>query len=135
MSIATAAKIQLLAEAKDFKATAIKEIGDLTNKKVLGNRVLVAMFMRPEKIGNIIRPQSNIGEDAYQSKIALVLKMGPLAFAESDRVNFEAGDVAVGDYILYRASDGFPVDRNGVPCRILRDEQIMMRIDDPKGWF
>jgi hypothetical protein len=126
MSVATAAKIKLLSESKDYAATVYKEIGDLDDIIVFGARVLVAIYFRPEKIMGIIRPQSNVEEDAYQSKVGLVLKLGPDTFDDS---------VKPGDYVVYRASDGFPLSRNGVPCRILRDESVMLKISNPMEWF
>ena len=134
MSVATAAKIKLLSETKDFPATVEKEIGDLTNTRVLGNRLLVAIYFRPEKIGGIIRPQSNVEEDAYQSKVGYVLKVGPQAFVSDATLQFLDG-IRIGEWILYRASDGFPASKNGVPCRILKDEQVMLIIDNPEEWF
>ena len=135
MSVATAAKIKLLSESTDFAATIWKEIGDLRTVQVFGARLLVAIYFRPEKTkGGVIRPDSKLDTDAYQSKIGFVLKLGPHAFVSDDDAQF-IERVNGGDYVLYRASDGFPVDRNGIPCRILRDEQIMMKIDDPTEWF
>lgn len=134
MSIATAAKIKLLSESKDFPATVEKEIGDLSTTQIMGNRLLVAIYFRPEKIGGIIRPQSNVEEDAYQSKIGYVLMVGPQAFVSDNAAQF-VDYVNAGTFILYRASDGFPTSKNGVPCRILKDEQVMMVIDNPEDWF
>ena len=134
MSVATAAKIQLLSEAPDFKEAVFKEIGDLSRDIALVDRLLVAIYFRPKMTrGGIRRPDTNVEEDAYQSKVGLILMIGSAAF-HVDRYNPE-DIIQVGDYVLYRASDGFPASRNGVPCRILRDEQIMMKVSNPEEWF
>jgi co-chaperonin GroES (HSP10) len=136
VSVATAAKIKLLSEVEDFRATVFKEIGDLSKHKVFGGRVLVAIFFRPEKTkGGIIRPNSNVEEDAYQSKLGLVIQKGASAFVSDSTVDFRGDNVEVGDYVFFRPGDGFPTERNGVPCRVFRDESIMMKVDDPKEWF
>jgi hypothetical protein len=135
MSVATAEKIKLLSETIDFKATVFKEVGDLSKDRVMGNRILVAIFFRPNKIRGVWRPDSNVEEDAYQSKIGLVLQKGAHAFVPDVETDFRGDDVQVGQYILYRASDGFPETRNGVPCRILKDQQVMMIVNNPEEWF
>jgi co-chaperonin GroES (HSP10) len=136
VSVATAAKIKLLSESQDFAGTVHKEIGDLSKLEVFGARILVAIYFRPEKTkGGILRPGINIEEDAYQSKVGLVLKIGPDVFVSDENADFHGETVKPGDYVFYRASDGFPLSHNGIPCRILRDEQIMMKIDDPAEWF
>jgi hypothetical protein len=36
-----------------------------------------------------------------------------------------------GDWLFFRPSDGFPISVNGVPCRLLIDEDIRGRISHP----
>lgn len=136
MTVATAVKIGRLSEAKDFRETAWEELGDISGVEVFFNHILVVTYIRNEKTkGGIIRPGINIDEDAYQGKVGLVVKKGPMAFAEDDEVSFAGLDVSVNDFVVYRVGDGWDITINGVPCRMLTDRTIKMRIKNPEIIF
>lgn len=132
MSVVTSRKLQELAQAKDPRLGLQIAAGDLTNEKVLGDLVLVATYIRPEKtIGGIIRPIDNIKEDEFQGKVGLVLKAGPLAFADWEEES-ERGQAAIpGTWVVYAIKDGWAVTVNGAPCRLVPYERIRMKISNP----
>jgi len=96
------------------------------------NKILVGIYMGPEKTpGGIIRPDSHRDEDKWQGKCGVVLKKGPLAFV-SDGINEFKNEVDEGDWIVFRVSDGFPIDIEGVHCRLIEDSHVQARVPDPK---
>lgn len=101
----------------DPKEQILREVGFVAEHlKVPSAKLLVAIYYRPEKTsGGIIDPTAKQG-DAYQGKIGLVLKMGPLAF--TDDATHAWGDVRpkVGDWVQYRVGDT-------APWRLGRNEQ------------
>src|ERR1700743_542315 len=104
------------------------EIGDLSSFEVLHNQVLVAIYKRPEgtRSGIILTDQSR-DEDRHQGKVGLIVKAGPSAFTDpSGRWQFP--DLAVGDWVFFRVSDGWNMSVNQVDCRMVSDTQIRGRI-------
>src|ERR1035437_2510835 len=73
--------IEIVSNSKDPKQAIIDTIGDLSGVEVIGDLVLIGIYIRPEKTaGGIIRPTANVQEDVWQGKVGLVLKWGPNAF-------------------------------------------------------
>lgn len=108
-------------------------IGSLEDIEVFGNRVLVGIYMRPEKTaGGILLTDKALDEDKWQGKVAVVLKKGPLAFVSDGSVDFKGQDVKAGEWVVYRISDGFPIDVNGIHCRLLEDTEIRMLVTAPE---
>jgi len=122
-----------LARAPDFKEAVRQKIGNIENVSVMSGRVLVATYIAGEKFkgSTLIRPDSNISEDKWQSPVGLVLKKGPLAFQDSDGVSFHGQGVEVGEYVVYRVGDTKRLQINGVECRLIEDTMIDLVIDDP----
>ena len=119
----------------DPKVDLLKKIGDLSGYTIYNNMLLVALYERPEKTkGGIVLTQTIRAEDKYQGKAALIVKAGPVAFA-SENGYFTEGGPAVGDWIAIRPSDGWPIQINGVQCRMLVDEQVKLRIPSPDSVF
>jgi co-chaperonin GroES (HSP10) len=107
-------------------------IGDLSGVKVFGVQVLVGMWMRPEKTkGGILLTQKTRDEDKYQGKVGFVLKKGVNAFVDGGNHVFNGDNVEVGECVLYRTSDGFPLDINGVHCRLIEDVHVKAVVSDP----
>lgn len=103
----------------DPKEEIWKAIGDLSDLKLFGNEVLVAIYIRPQKTSSGIFLTDNYrDEDKWQGKIGLVLKKGGTSLvAETDKVE-------VNDWVLFRPSDGWGLTVNGVMCRLLDDRVI-----------
>lgn len=114
----------------DPKEELLKKIGDVSDCEVFHNQVLCAIYLAPEKTaGGIIRPDSNRDEDKHQGKVALIVKMGPKAFAPDEKWSWP--EMNVGDWVYYRVSDGWSLTVNRVLCRILHDDDIRGRVQDP----
>src|SRR6266567_1406277 len=133
-------KLREIAEqsGSDPKGALLRAVGDYSGFKPLLGLVLVATYISPEKTkGGIIRPDRTLAEDRYQGKVGLVLKTGPMAFHDYGVTKFAGVTAQPGDWVMYRASDGFELffvddnGRDGTPCRIIEDVLIMAKIDDP----
>jgi co-chaperonin GroES (HSP10) len=133
------AKLRDIAQAAmtDPKQALIDAVGDISGVVMAGPRVLVATYIEPEKTkGGIIRPDNTLAEGRFQGKVGLVLSMGPLAFKDDTIAKFGGFSVKPGDWVVYRASDGFemffvdPNGREGTPCRVVEDQNIIAKIDD-----
>lgn len=102
------------------------------------NQVLVANYIRPEitKGGIILTPKTR-DEDRWQGKAAFVLKKGPTAFVDAPEngVYFHGQNVEPGDVVVYRISDGFPLDVDGYHCRLIEDVAVRMSVPDPSIIF
>ena len=131
MNIAAARKTQALSQAQDPRKALLEAVGDLSDVEVYYNQILVGTYVRPNVTkGGIIRPEENVKEDEYQGKVGLVLKVGPSAFVSDDE-DFMGQNVEVGDWIVYRVGDGFPLILRDTACRMLTDRNIRLRIKDP----
>lgn len=107
-------------------------IGSLDDIDVYHNLILVGIYMRPDRTaGGVLLTDKTLDEDKWQGKAAVVLKKGPLAFKSEGNVNFAGQNAEVGDWLVYRISDGFPIDVNGIHCRLLEDTEVRMRVKDP----
>lgn len=117
---------------QDTKEAITDGIGDLEAVDVYHNQILIGVWKRPDKTaGGIILTDKTRDEDRYQGKVGLVLKKGPLAFLPDGSVEFGGLDVAVGDWVAYRVSDGWSLKVNGMDCRMLEDIHIKMRVSEP----
>jgi co-chaperonin GroES (HSP10) len=126
--------VQRLAQAADFHAQK-EAIIEATREAVAGfdvfrNRILVATYVAPEKTkGGILLPDKTVTESRYQSKVGLVLKLGPIAF------EFEGEAVPVrpdvGDWIIFRTADTGEIGLAGVSCRIVHDDLVIGRVQNP----
>ena len=121
-----------MAHADDPRAHIWKEIGDISKLEVFNTQVLVAVYIRPEKTkGGIILTDRNRDEDRHQSKVGMILKMGHKAFVDPKEQWFAGASFSVGDWIVFRPSDGWGIGVNGYYCRMLEDVSVKMRIPHP----
>jgi len=120
----------------DPKETLFKELGDTSKIELLNTQVLVAVYIRPEKTkGGIIMAPKARDEDRYQSKVGLIIKTGPTAFVDDGGKWFGKVNLKVGDWIVFRPSDGWNVTVNGVLCRMFDDTAIRARIPHPDSVY
>ena len=99
---------------------------------LMGNRVLVGLYERPEKTASGIHlPDKYRSEDLHQGKSGLVLALGHSAFKTDDHFDFGPDKLKVGDWCMLFVSHGLQCAVNGVPCRIIRDQDITMAIPAP----
>jgi co-chaperonin GroES (HSP10) len=110
----------------------LEAVGNIGDIAVLNNQVLVGIYFRPKKTrGGIILTDNTVSEDQYQSKVGLILAKGPQAFVDPDKKWFGDTKFKVGDWIVFRPSDGWNIAVNGYQCRMLEDFSVKMKISNP----
>ena len=115
----------------------LREAGDLDDIEVFNHRVLVGVYTRPEgsttKSGLIISHKTT-DEDQFQSKVGIILKIGPKAFKDEKGFWFQGVTFNVGDWVSFKASDGLAMKlvsfdpKREQLCRLMEDSSILMRI-------
>ena len=121
-----------MAHAIDPKTELLQEVGDIKEVEIFNNQILCAIYIRPQKTkSGIILTEKYVDEDKYQGKVGLVLKMGPEAFVDDSGKWFKNMKIKVGDWVVFRPSDGWSVSINGKSCRILDDVAIRGRVRSP----
>ena len=124
----------------DPKTAILEKVGDLDGVDVFGSDVLVALYIPPEKTkSGIILADSTRDESRWQGKVGLILKLGNTAYVDDDGNKFR--DINVGDWVVFRPSDGWPfqlntmqsrISRDGiVDCRVVNDIHIRCRVAHP----
>lgn len=107
-------------------------VGDLNKVEVFNNQILVGVYIRPQKTkSGIYLSDKTTDEDRFQSKVGLLLKHGPNAFEPTEEGYFQGVKFNVGDWLVFRPSDGWNITVNGVLCRILSDTQVRGRVQSP----
>lgn len=130
--VLSAPKIEQIAQSNDPKQAILKAVGDLSNVRVCGDLVLLGTHIRPEKTsGGIIRPRENVQEDEHQGKVGLVLKAGPLAYADWEDAEGAGQNAVPGTWVMYAIKDALPFQFNGTACRLIPYEKIRMVTPDP----
>lgn len=114
-----------------FKMVGMKN-GKIPGFDLMANRVLLGLYVRPEKTkSGIILADTTRGEEKYQGKAAVVLALGPIAFVTDINFDFRGQKLEVGDWCVLHVTDGRAISINGAECRIIRDQDISMRIPSP----
>lgn len=128
--------VEAISKSSDPKKTIMDLAGDLSGIEIMGDRVLVGIFMRPEKTaGGIIRPEVNKQEDVWQGKVGLVLKLGPNAFVDpGDGTKYDQR-VEVGDWGVFYVGDAKQLTINNMPCRLVIDTSFVAKVADPNMVF
>jgi hypothetical protein len=103
----------------------------LPDVELAGNDVLVVGYVRPELQRGIIVP---VDEDVWQGKSGLVVKMGPMAFVD-DEINKFSLRPEVGDWVGYWIHSARLFNLCDVPCRLIEDSFIKLRVKDPAVLF
>jgi co-chaperonin GroES (HSP10) len=125
---------------EDPREVILKRVGDLSGVEVFGSRMLVVIYKRPEKTkSGLILTDSTRTEDIHQGKVGLIIKMGPFCYVDEDGNKYR--DINVGDWVVFRPSDGWRVTLNTlqksvskddtVDCRLLSDGNVDIRITEP----
>jgi co-chaperonin GroES (HSP10) len=113
---------------EDPKTQIIEAVGDIDGLDLMNVKVLVGIYVRPQKTaGGIYLTDKTVEEDRYQGKVGLILKTGPKAFIDPKGEWFNGEKFSVGDWVVFRPSDGWSVTVNGYPCRILDDSSIQSK--------
>lgn len=104
--------------------------------EVFGNRLIVATNESPEKSeGGILYTQQRQSEEKNQGKACLVVAKGPTAFKSDANYDFVGQTVEVGDWICLHVYESRPVKINKYECRIIRDQDVVMKIPAPDVIF
>ena len=110
----------------------LADIGDLSNIEIFNNKLLVAVYIRPEKMKSGLHlPDQNREEDRFQSKIGLLVKKGNLAFEDDVGKWFQDVEINMHDWLIVRPSDAWSITVNGVLCRIVDDSLVQGRVSHP----
>ncbi len=81
--------------------------------------------------GGILLPDSTKSDMAYLTTVGRVLAVGDLAYM--DDTKFPNGAwCKVGDYVCYGKHAGTKLFYKGIKLLVLFDDQIMMKVDNPK---
>lgn len=120
-------------------------VGNLDWLDLRNNQILVAVYIRPGEFKvagsdqSLWIPDKTRDEDRWQGKVGLVLKMGPLAYVSDAKTTFHPTDkLNVGDWVVYRASDGWQLTLTGDGsetgkqlCRMFVESDIRAVIPSP----
>lgn len=103
---------------------------------ILGYRILVKVYIRPEKsAGGVVYADQTREEDNYQSSIGKVVGMGPQAYAgtlASGEPRFPDGPwCKLRDWVLVPRYDGAAFKFAGVWFIAIPDDKILAVIKDP----
>lgn len=128
--------IERLADADTFEAQADlmrQMVGDLSKVEVMGNRVLVGIYIEPAKRGNLFLAKDTLKESVYQGVVGLVLKLGKQAFKDDpdNKVFFHGQSAKEGDWIAFRAGDAKRTQIRGIDCRMVEDTLVDLIVGDP----
>ena len=96
----------------------------------LNNEVLIATYLRPETTkGDIILTPKVLGEDVFQGKVGLVVKVGPSC-------DFPTVPIALHDWVMIKSSDGLAMEilsgNDKIPCRLAMDKYVRVKLADPQ---
>lgn len=147
--------VQQLASAENQAEKMRSILGEgLDNVILTGNDVILGIYIEKEMSpGGIIYSAQRLKESIYQSKVALVLKIGPDAFKFKGAYPWIAplpseinGDGSysglyyerasaytpkVGDWVIHFPTDSKLFGLNGVPCRYSLDSSVKMITTKP----
>lgn len=134
MSVVIPAKfVEAVSKSHNPRQAILDFVGDLDGFEVMGDRVLVGIYMRPEKSkGGVYRPDTNKVEDLWQGKVGLILKLGPNAFINPDTGEKYEQALTPGDWGVFFVGDGKPMEVNGAACRLVKDVSFVAKIEDPE---
>ena len=117
----------------DLWVTDLEEVPDASRLPELpGFHVLVRpVSVKSVTKGGIFIPDSTKDDMSYLTTVAQVLQLGDLAYLDKDKVPGGAW-CTVGDYVCYGKHAGTKLFYKGVRLILLVDDQIIMRVEDPK---
>lgn len=132
------AEIAKAVTEKGPKEALLDALGDMSWYEVFHNQVLLATYVRPDKIGSILTTDRTKAEDRFQGCVGLVLRVGPGAFVDEGHVHFYGITINVGDWVIFRPSDAVEqfvrkrgTINDGMSVRLIEDQKIKGRVSDP----
>tara|TARA_R100000278_G_C5460082_1_gene160537 strand:+ start:242 stop:661 length:420 start_codon:yes stop_codon:yes gene_type:complete len=122
------------------KKPKVKETKKEDNKKpamdrvpqATGWRIVVLPYKGVEKTkGGLLLTDKAIEEQQLTTNVGLILNMGPDAYADKNK--FPNGPWCLkGDWIVFAKYAGSRVKIEGGEIRILNDDEVLAKLDDPK---
>jgi co-chaperonin GroES (HSP10) len=131
----------LMVHSKDpkqviYDAVGMTNPGEIPGFRLMANRVLLGIYQRPEKTASgVYITQKQQEEEKYQGKAAMVLMLGRSAFKSDAQFDFGDDKLEVGDWVSLAVSDGRAISINGCPCRVIRDQDVLMKISSPDAVY
>ena len=109
------------------------EVSDPTNLPELpGFHVLVRpVSVKSKTKGGIFIPDSTKDDMSYLTTVGKVIALGELAYKDVDKFP-NGGWCNVGDYVCYGKHAGTKLYYQNVKLLLLFDDQVIMRVNDPK---
>ena len=109
------------------------EVSDPTNLPELpGFHVLVRpVSVKSKTKGGIFIPDSTKDDMSYLTTVGKVIALGELAYKDVDKFP-NGGWCNVGDYVCYGKHAGTKLYYQNVKLLLLFDDQVIMRVRDPK---
>ena len=100
--------------------------------KIPGFHVLIRpVSVKSQTKGGILLPDSTKEDMSYLTTVGKVIVLGDLAYMDKDK--FPSGAWCnVGDYVCYGKHTGTKLLYKGVRFILLFDDQITMKVEDPK---
>ncbi len=97
-----------------------------------GWRIVVLPYKGVEKTkGGLLLTDKAIEEQQLTTNVGLILNMGPDAYADKNK--FPNGPWCLkGDWIVFAKYAGSRVKIEGGEIRILNDDEVLAKLDDPK---
>lgn len=119
-----------------------RELGNgLDGFDIAAQGVLVATYKRPDDVkteGNIIMPYEALKDDEFQSKTGLVVMLGRRAFKDDEHIKWYGYSCEIGDWVIFRASDGLRMSiggPGGVHCRLMSDVYLKIKVPHADAVF
>lgn len=100
-----------------------------------GYKMLIALPTVDKTFGasGLLKADQTVANETITSVIALVLEVGPDAYADKDK--FPSGPwCKAGDYVLVRPYTGTRFSLNNKEFRIINDDSIEGVVADPSGY-
>ena len=111
----------------DPKQAILDRVGDLSGVEVFSSDVLVALYIPPTTTkSGIILSDATRDESRWQGKVGLTLKLGPTAYLDEDGNKFR--DIKEHEWVVFRPSDGYPLQINTMKSRISKDNIVECRV-------
>lgn len=126
-----------IARAPDTRKALLRALKPaLDGFEAFHNKVVVATYIAPEiTAGGVYLTAETVKEDRYQGKVGVVVARGPLAFRDDNIAKFGGADIAIGDFVMYRPSDGIEFFMYGIPCRWMDDAKLLGKLTDPQSVY
>lgn len=136
LAIASATKIEQISQSTDKRKAIIDAVGDLNDVEVLTDLVLVGTYIRDEKTAKgLYLPTEHLKEDEFQGKVGLVLKKGPLAYGDWEQGQDIGQNAKLHSWVVFAIKDTWPLQINGVACRVVPYDKLRMRVPNPAMVF